>query len=188
MAAGDVLMHVGQGIGSSGHLLAGSDETSLLMRAADLTLTSEGHPRASGSLLSDKNINLNGWRVDISQSQLAAGRTTLSTGSGGVVLRQTTVDSGMRVINTAGSIDARQAQVRAGQWDVTGNNLFSQKAVWPQTGDAESRFVLHHSPDKPATVMGDDIIVRARIIDNHGRDAVMAATATLHLNTVGRIK
>ncbi|GAJ89964.1 hypothetical protein LW977_12245 [Erwinia amylovora] len=47
---------------------------------------------------------------------------------------------------------------------------------------------MHHSPDKPATVMGDDIIVRARIVDNHGRDAVMAATATLHLNTVGRIK
>ncbi|MCT2387452.1 two-partner secretion domain-containing protein [Erwinia pyrifoliae] len=178
-AAGDVLLHAGQGIHSSGHLLAGSNATSQLMRTADLTLTSEGDIRASGSLLSHKDINLNGRRVDISQSQLAASRATLSAQSGGVALRQTKVDSGMLAINTAGNVDAQQAHITAGQWDVTGNSLFSQKAVWSQTGGAESRFVLNYTLDNSdGSITARQLALRAAaVINQHGQLVALAGTA-----------
>ncbi|MCG2596946.1 MAG: hemagglutinin repeat-containing protein [Achromobacter sp.] len=41
--------------------------------------------------------------------------------------------------------------------------------------------------DNPATVMGDDVVVHARVIDNHGRDGVVAATRNLSLQARERL-
>ncbi|WP_426817036.1 hemagglutinin repeat-containing protein [Winslowiella sp. 2C04] len=139
-AAGDVQLTAAGNIQSSGHLLAGSDINSQLVRESNLMLNSQGDIRASGSLLSKKDVTLSGQRVDISQAQLAASRATVSAKQGGVALRQAKIDSGKLAINTAGDVDAQQAQVKASQWDVAGRNLFNQKAAWSQVGAGESRF------------------------------------------------
>lgn len=141
-AAGDVHLNAVRGIQSSGHLLAGSNADSTLVQDANLQLDSQGDIRASGSLLSKKNVNASGHRVDVSGAKVAAERTALTAREGGVALRQSTVDSGELVVNTAGDVDAQQAKVKAGRWEVDANSLFNQQASWSQTGDGESRFTL----------------------------------------------
>ncbi|ALX93080.1 filamentous hemagglutinin [Serratia fonticola] len=141
-AAGDVRLSAARGIQSSGHLLAGSDVNSQVVRDASLHLDSQGDIRASGSLLSKKDVSATGRRVDISGAKVAAGRATLRAQEGGVALRQSTVDSGELVVNTGGDVDAQQAQVKAGRWEVDAGNLFNQQATWSQTGSGESRFTL----------------------------------------------
>ncbi|MDT3252731.1 hemagglutinin repeat-containing protein [Serratia sp. root2] len=141
-AAGDLQVTAARGIQSSGHLLAGSDANSQIVREADLTLASQGDIRASGSLLSKKDVKLTGRQIDISQASLAAGRATLEAQGSGVAMRQAKVDGAELAISTAGDIDAQHAQVRAGRWQVDGNNLFNQQGAWSQTGDGESRFTL----------------------------------------------
>jgi len=141
-AAGDVQLNAARSIASSGHLLAGSDANSQINRDASLRLESQGDIRASGSLLSKKEIDVSGRRVDISGAHVAASRARLNAREGGAALQDSAIDSKQLVINTAADIDARQAQVKAGRWDVTANNLFNQQATWSQTGTGESRFAL----------------------------------------------
>ncbi|HBH67144.1 MAG TPA: filamentous hemagglutinin, partial [Erwinia persicina] len=139
-AAGDVALRAKRGISSSGHLLAGSDADSTLTREADLTLTSQGTLRASGSLLSKKDVKISGKRVDLSQSTLAARRASIDAGAEGVALQQARVDAGELAVSTAGDITARQAQVGAGRWDIEAASLSAQGGVWSQTAGGESRF------------------------------------------------
>ncbi|GAB2948249.1 hemagglutinin repeat-containing protein [Hafnia psychrotolerans] len=141
-AAGDVHLSAARGIESSGHLLAGSDANSQIVRDASLRLESQGDIRASGSLLSKKEVDVSGRRIDISGANVAASRAGLSAREGGVALRQSAIDSEQLAINTAGDIDARQAQVKAGRWEVDASDLFNQQAAWSQTESAESRFTL----------------------------------------------
>ncbi|WP_437615214.1 hemagglutinin repeat-containing protein [Erwinia sp. V71] len=141
-AAGDVHLNAARGIQSSGHLLAGSNAASTLVQDASLQLDSQGDIRASGSLLSQKEVNASGRRVDISGAQVATGRTALTARDGGVALRQSTVDSGELAVSTKGNVDAQQARVKAGRWTVDADNLFNQQATWSQTGDGKSRFAL----------------------------------------------
>ena len=141
-AAGDVALRAKRGISSSGHLLAGSDADSTLTREADLTLTSQGTLRASGSLLSKKDVKISGKRVDLSQSTLAARRASIDAGAEGVALQQARVDAGELAVSTAGDITARQAQVGAGRWDIEAASLSAQGGVWSQTAGGESRFAL----------------------------------------------
>ena len=146
-ATGDVHLIAADSIENTGHLLAGSDVNSTLTREANLTLSSEGTIQSSGSLLTKKNLNLSGNRVDLGQGQLAAKQTTVSAKKGGVGLKQAQVDSQKLDISTTGNIDARQAQIKAGRWDVNADNLFNQKAVWSQVDAGESRFTLQHQLD-----------------------------------------
>ncbi|ANS44140.1 hemagglutinin repeat-containing protein [Serratia inhibens] len=141
-AAGNLRLEAAHGIQSSGHLLAGSDTHSTLTREADLTLASQGDIRAGGSLLSKKDVSLTGRRVDLSGGTLAAGRATIKALGGGVALRQAKVDSAQLGVSAQGDIDAQQAQVRAGNWDVNADSLFNQGAIWSQVGAGESRFSL----------------------------------------------
>ncbi|WP_099139523.1 hemagglutinin repeat-containing protein, partial [Xenorhabdus mauleonii] len=141
-AAGDIQLTSARDIQSSGHLLAGSDINSTLTHEANLTLTSQGNIQASGSLLSKRDVNLTGQRVDISQSRLASDRAVITAQAGGVGLRQTKVDSRHFAVKTKGNIEALQAEVRAGRWNIDGNNLFNKKSVWSQVDAGESRFAL----------------------------------------------
>ena len=141
-AAGDVRLDAAHGIQSSGHLLAGSDVDSRIVRDASLRLDSQGDIRASGSLLSKKAVSASGRRVDLSGAQVAAAHASLAARQGGVALRQSTIDSGEFTVNTPGDVDARQAQIKTGRWQVDANNVFGQGAVWSQTGGGESRFSL----------------------------------------------
>jgi filamentous hemagglutinin len=141
-AAGDVHLNAARGIESSGHLLAGSDVNSQIVRDASLRLESQGDIRASGSLLSKKDVSASGRRIDLSDARVAAKQASLAAREGGVALRRSAVDSERLTINTAGDIDARQVQVKAGRWAVDANNLFNQQAAWSQTGGGESRFTL----------------------------------------------
>ncbi|BEO60055.1 hypothetical protein SMQE30_04780 [Serratia marcescens] len=141
-AAGDVHLNAARGIQSSGHLLVGSNADSTLVQDANLQLDSQGDIRASGSLLSQKDVNASGRRVDISGAQVVAGRTALTARDGGVALRQSTVDSSELAVSTKGNVDAQQARVKAAHWTVDADNLFNQQATWSQTGGGESRFTL----------------------------------------------
>ncbi|WP_431225573.1 filamentous hemagglutinin N-terminal domain-containing protein [Serratia sp. L9] len=141
-AAGNVTLSARQGIQSSGHLLAGSDANSTLIRAADLTLESQADIRASGSLLSQKKVSVTGRQVDLSQSQLAAGQAVLTAQAGNVALQQAQVDSEQFTVNSQGDLYTQQAQIRAGNWQITADSLFNQAGVWSQIGAGESRFAL----------------------------------------------
>ena len=141
-AAGDVQLKAARSIQSSGHLLAGSDASSQIVQQATLQLESQDTIRASGSLLSKKEVSARGRRVDLSGAQVAASRATLSAGAEGIAVRQTVINSDELVINTAGDIEAQQAQISAGRWQVDGRSLFGQQAGWSQTGSGESRFTL----------------------------------------------
>ncbi|WP_114194168.1 hemagglutinin repeat-containing protein [Edaphovirga cremea] len=141
-AAGNVTLRAGQGIQSSGNLLAGSDANSTLIRPADLTLESQADIRASGSLLSQKKVSVTGRQVDLSQSRLAAGQAVLTAQAGDVVLQQAQVDSEQLTINSQGHLYTQQAQIRAGNWHITADSLFNQAGVWSQVGAGESRFAL----------------------------------------------
>ncbi|TSH80146.1 hemagglutinin repeat-containing protein [Pantoea sp. paga] len=141
-AAGDVRLTAARSIQSSGHLLAGSDASSQVVQEANLQLESQDIIRASGSLLSKKEVSARGRRVDLSGAQIAASRATLTAQEGGVAVRQAVINGDELVINTAGDIEAQQAQISAGRWQVDGRSLFSQQAGWSQTGSGESRFTL----------------------------------------------
>ncbi|MGC1017830.1 hemagglutinin repeat-containing protein [Pantoea agglomerans] len=141
-AAGDVRLTAVRSIQSSGHLLAGSDASSQVVQEANLQLESQDTIRASGSLLSKKEVSARGRRVDLSGAQVAASRATLTAQEGGVAVRQAVINGDELVINTAGDIEAQQAQISAGRWQVDGRSLFSQQAGWSQTGSGESRFIL----------------------------------------------
>ncbi|WP_277950546.1 hemagglutinin repeat-containing protein [Pantoea agglomerans] len=141
-AAGDVRLTAARSIQSSGHLLAGSDASSQVVQEANLQLESQDTICASGSLLSKKEVSARGRRVDLSGAQVAASRATLTAQEGGVAVRQAVINGTELVINTAGDIEAQQAQISAGRWQVDGRSLFSQQAGWSQTGSGESRFTL----------------------------------------------
>ncbi|WP_288477251.1 hemagglutinin repeat-containing protein [uncultured Pantoea sp.] len=141
-AAGDVQLKAARSIQSSGHLLAGSDASSQIVQEASLQLESQDTIRASGSLLSKKEVSARGRRVDLSGAQVAASRASLIAQEEGVAVRQSVINSDELTINTAGDIDAQQAQISAGRWQIDGRSLFSQQAGWSQTGSGESRFTL----------------------------------------------
>ncbi|QAB31354.1 hemagglutinin repeat-containing protein [Pantoea ananatis] len=146
-AAGDVQLTAAGGIENSGHLLAGSDVNSMLNREADLSLSSQETVRSTGSLLSKKNVTLSGKRVDLSEGQLAAKQATVTAQKEGVGLNKTRVDSQNLHISSTGDVDARQAEIKAGNWDVNSDNLFNQQAVWSQTGTGDNRFTLQNQLD-----------------------------------------
>jgi len=141
-AAGDVKLTAARSIQSSGYLLAGSDASSQVVQEANLQLESQDTLRASGSLLSKKEVSARGRRVDLSGAQVAASRATLTAQEGGVAVRQAVINGDELVINTTGDIEAQQAQISAGSWQIDGRSLFSQQAGWSQTGSGESRFTL----------------------------------------------
>ncbi|MDC9589540.1 hemagglutinin repeat-containing protein [Xenorhabdus sp. XENO-10] len=141
-AVGDIRLTSARGIQSRGYLLAGSDINSTLKHKANLTLNSQENTQANGHLLSLGNIKVTGQRVDISQSQLAASSAEIAAQAGGVALQQAKIDSQQLTVKTPGDIDAQQARVAVGRWEIDANNLFNQKAVWSQTGVGESRFAL----------------------------------------------
>ncbi|KDA94142.1 hemagglutinin repeat-containing protein, partial [Pantoea agglomerans] len=141
-AAGDVRLTAARSIQSSGHLLAGSDASSQVVQEANLQLESQDTIRASGSLLSKKEVSARGRRVDLSGAQIAASRATLTAQEGGVAVRQAVINGTELVINTTGDIEAQQAQISTGRWQIDGRSLFSQQAGWSQTGSGESRFTL----------------------------------------------
>ncbi|MGC0977821.1 filamentous hemagglutinin N-terminal domain-containing protein [Pantoea agglomerans] len=132
-AAGDVRLTAVRSIQSSGHLLAGSDASSQVVQEANLQLESQDTIRASGSLLSKKEVSARGRRVDLSGAQIAASCATLTAQEGGVAVRQAVINGDELVINTAGDIEAQQAQISAGRWQIDGRSLFSQQAGWSQT-------------------------------------------------------
>ncbi|BEM33293.1 hemagglutinin-like protein [Serratia marcescens] len=178
-AAGNVHLNAARGIQSSGHLLAGSNADSTLVHDANLQLDSQGEIRASGSLLSKKNVNATGRRVDISGAQVGAGRTALTAREGGVVLRQSNVDSGELAVSTKGNVDAQQARVKAGRWTVDADNLSNQQATWSQTGDGESRFTLAGALDNSdGTIETQRLLLSAgRLVNQRGRLVALGETA-----------
>ncbi|CAI1016402.1 hemagglutinin repeat-containing protein [Serratia liquefaciens] len=185
-AAGNVHLHAARGIQSSGHLLAGSDANSQIVRDASLQLDSQGDIRASGSLLSKKNVNASGHRVDVSGAKVAAGRTALTAREGGVALRQSTVDSGELVVNTVGDVDAQQAKVKAGLWTVDANSLFNQQASWSQTGDGESRFTLSGELDNSdGTIETQRLLFSAGQLTNQRGRLVALGGAAQHWQVGG---
>ncbi|WP_413739800.1 hemagglutinin repeat-containing protein [Sodalis sp. RH14] len=187
-ATGDVRLDAARGIQGSGHMLAGSNENSALIRGADLTLHSQDDIRVSGSLLSQKDVNITGRRIDIGQGRLAAERAVFVAQAGGVVLQQATVDSGQLTINTTGNIDAQKAQVRAGHWDINADSLFSPGGVWSQVGPGGSRLILIGSLDNT----DGDIDARQLTLDvasvnnRHGRLAALDEIAQ-HWRVRGRL-
>ncbi|OTA16719.1 hemagglutinin-related protein [Xenorhabdus beddingii] len=178
-AAGDVRLTSAQGIQSSGHLLAGSDIHSTLKHQANLTLNSQGNLRASGSLRSLGDITLTGHRVDISQSQLAASRAEIAAQTGGVALQQAKIDSQQLAVKTPGNVDAQQAQVRAGRWEIHAASLFSQKAVWSQEDAGESRFALTGALDNTeGRIEAPRLSLKAGSLNNQqGRLVALGGTA-----------
>ncbi|KEY57332.1 hemagglutinin repeat-containing protein [Serratia sp. DD3] len=146
-AAGNVTLQAAQAIQSSGHLLAGSDANSTLIRPADLTLESQSDIRASGSLMSQKKVSVTGRNVDISQSRVAAEQAVLTAFAGDVALQQAQVDSQQFTVNSQSNVYSQQAQIRAGSWQITADNLFNQAGIWSQVGAGESRFALRGALD-----------------------------------------
>jgi len=166
-AAGDVRLTAARSIQSSGHLLAGSDASSQVVQEANLQLESQDTIRASGSLLSKKEVSARGRRVDLSGAQVAASRATLTAQEGGVAVRQAVINGTELVINTAGDIEAQQAQISAGRWQVDGRSLFSQQAGWSQTGSGESRFTLSGGLDNSdGAIESRQLSFRAAALNN----------------------
>ncbi|TEW81144.1 filamentous hemagglutinin N-terminal domain-containing protein [Serratia marcescens] len=178
-AAGDVHLNAERGIQTSGHLLAGSNADSTLVQDANLQLDSQGDIRASGSLLSQKEVNASGRRVDISGAQVGAGRTALTAREGGVALRQSTVDSGELAVSTKGNVDAQQAKVKAGRWTVDADNLFNQQATWSQTDDGESRVTLAGKLDNSdGTIEAQNLRLSAgQLVNQRGRLVALGGAA-----------
>ncbi|CAI0711178.1 hemagglutinin repeat-containing protein [Serratia marcescens] len=178
-AAGDVHLNAARGIQSSGHLLAGSNADSTLVQDANLQLDSQGDIRASGSLLSQKEVNASGRRVDISGAQVATGRTALTARDGGVALSQSTVDSGELAVSTKGNVDVQQAKVKAGRWTVDAENLFNQQATWSQTGDGESRVTLAGSLDNSdGAIEAQNLRLSAsQLVNQRGRLVALGSAA-----------
>ncbi len=180
-AAGDVRLDAAHGIQSSGHLLAGSDVDSRIVRDASLRLDSQGDIRASGSLLSKRAVSASGRRVDLSGAQVAAAHASLAARQGGVALRQSTVDSGEFTVNTPGDVDARQAQFKTGRWQVDANNVFGQGAVWSQTGGGESRFSLGGElNNSDGTIESRQLDLKAAALTNQRGRLVALGDAAQH--------
>ncbi|WHU84196.1 hemagglutinin repeat-containing protein [Pantoea agglomerans pv. betae] len=178
-AAGDVRLTAARSIQSSGHLLAGSDASSQVVQEANLQLESQDTIRASGSLLSKKEVSARGRLVDLSGAQVAASRATLTAQEGGVAVRQAVINGTELVINTAGDIEAQQAQISAGRWQVDGRSLFSQQAGWSQTGSGESRFTLSGGLDNSdGAIESRQLSFRAASLNNQrGRMVALDNTA-----------
>ncbi|MGC0944981.1 hemagglutinin repeat-containing protein [Pantoea agglomerans] len=178
-AAGDVRLTAARSIQSSGHLLAGSDASSQVVQEANLQLESQDTIRASGSLLSKKEVSARGRRVDLSGAQVAASRATLTAQDEGVAVRQAVINGYELVINTAGDIEAQQAQISAGRWQVDGRSLFSQQAGWSQTGSGESRFTLSGGLDNSdGAIESRQLSFRAASLNNQrGRMVALDSAA-----------
>ncbi|POW58502.1 filamentous hemagglutinin [Candidatus Pantoea alvi] len=178
-AAGNMQLNVARGIQSSGHLLAGSNADSALVHNASLQLDSQGDIRASGSLLAKKNLSATGRQVDISGAQVAAEQTALKAREGGVSLRRSSVDSGELVVSAAGDVDAQQAKIKAGRWQVDASTLLNQQAVWSQTEASESRFTLtHHLDNSAGTIEAHSLALMAgQLTNQRGRLVALDSTA-----------
>ncbi len=178
-AAGSIKLSAAGDIRNTGNLLAGSDANGTLTQEADLTLTSGGDVHSSGRLLTKKTASVSGKRIDLSQAQLAANQATLSAAEGGVALQNTKVDSRHLIVNTSGDVDARQAQIKAGDWDLTARNLFNQQAVWSQTEAAESRFMLSGLLDNTAGAIEADSLklYSGSLINQNGRLVALSHNA-----------
>ncbi|MGJ0482493.1 hemagglutinin repeat-containing protein [Pantoea agglomerans] len=180
-AAGDVKLTAARSIQSSGHLLAGSDASSQIVQEASLHLESQDAIRASGSLLSKKEVSVRGRRVDLSGAQVAASRATLTAQDEGVAVRQSVINGTELVINTSGDIDAQQAQISAGRWQIDGRSLFSQQAGWSQTGSGESRFTLSGELDNSdGSIESQQLSLRAASLNNQRGRMVALDNAAQH--------
>ncbi|KAF6660788.1 filamentous hemagglutinin N-terminal domain-containing protein, partial [Pantoea sp. EKM101V] len=180
-AAGDVRLTAARSIQSSGHLLAGSDASSQIVQEASLQLESQDTIRASGSLLSKKEVSARGRRVDLSGAQVAASRATLTAQEAGVAVRQAVINGTQLVINTSGDIEAQQAQISAGRWQVDGRSLFSQQAGWSQTGSGESRFTLSGGLDNSeGSIESQQLSFQAASLNNQRGRMVALDNAAQH--------
>ncbi|WP_262390879.1 hemagglutinin repeat-containing protein [Pantoea alfalfae] len=180
-AAGAVRLTAARSIQSSGHLLAGSDASSQIVQEASLQLESQETIRASGSLLSKKEISAHGRRVDLSGAQVAASRATLTAQEAGVAVRQAVINGAELVINTSGDIEAQQAQISAGRWQIDGRSLFSQQAGWSQTGSGESRFTLSGGLDNSeGSIESQQLSFQAASLNNQRGRMVALDNAAQH--------
>ncbi|WP_313536778.1 hemagglutinin repeat-containing protein [Pantoea sp.] len=180
-AAGDVKLTAAGSIQSSGLLLAGSDASNQIVQEANLQLESQDAIRASGSLLSKKEVSARGRRVDLSGAQVAASRATLTAQEGGVAVRQSVINGMELMINTAGDIEAQQAQISAGRWQIDGRSLFSQQAGWSQTGSGESRFTLTGLLDNSdGTIETQQLSFQAASLNNQRGRMVALDNAAQH--------
>ena len=180
-AAGDVRLTAARSIQSIGHLLAGSDASSQIVQEASLQLESQDTIRASGSLLSKKEVSARGRRVDLSGAQVAASRATLTAQEAGVAVRQAVINGTQLVINTSGDIEAQQAQISAGRWQVDGRSLFSQQAGWSQTGSGESRFTLSGGLDNSeGSIESQQLSFQAASLNNQRGRMVALDNAAQH--------
>ncbi|MBD2812121.1 filamentous hemagglutinin N-terminal domain-containing protein, partial [Xenorhabdus sp. Vera] len=185
-AVGDIRLTSARGIQSRGYLLAGSDINSTLKHKANLTLSSQGNTQASGRLLSLGDITVSGQRVDISQSQLAASRAEIAAQAGGVALQQAKIDSQQLTVKTPGDIDAQQARVGVGRWEIDANNLFNQKAVWSQTGAGESRFALAGALDNTSgRIEAPQLSLNASSLNNQQGHLVALDKTVQHWRVTG---
>jgi filamentous hemagglutinin len=178
-AAGNVTLQAAQAIQSSGHLLAGSDANSTLIRPADLTLESQADVRASGSLMSQKKVSVTGRKVDISQSRVAAEQAVLTAFAGDVALQQAQVDSQQFTVNSQSNVYSQQAQIRAGSWQITANSLFNQAGIWSQVGAGESRFALNGALDNTdGSIEAQQLSLNSATLNNlRGRLVALDGTA-----------
>ncbi|MDT0177400.1 filamentous hemagglutinin N-terminal domain-containing protein [Enterobacter sp. BRE11] len=185
-AAGDVRLTSARSIQSRGHLLAGCDASSQIVQEASLQLESQDAIRASGSLLSKKEVSVRGRRVDLSGAQVAASRATLTAQEGGVAVRQAMINGTELVINTSGDIDAQQAQISVGRWQIDGRSLFSQQAGWSQTGSGESRFTLSGGLDNSdGTIESQQLSLQAVSLNNQRGRMVALDNAAQHWRVDG---
>ncbi|WP_313656143.1 hemagglutinin repeat-containing protein, partial [Pantoea sp.] len=180
-AAGEVRLTAAHSIQSSGHLLAGSDVSSQIVQEASLQLESQDAIRASGSLLSKKEVSARGRRVDLSGAQVAASRARLTAQKDGVAVRQAVINSDELVINTSGDIEAQHAQISAGRWQIDGHSLFSQQAGWSQTGRGESHFTLSGGLDNSdGSIESQQLSFRAASLNNQRGRLVALDNAAQH--------
>jgi len=187
-AAGNVQLSAAGGIESSGHLLAGSDTDSKLIRSADLTLKTQGDIRASGSLLSKKEVSLTARQIDISHSQLAAGRASLNAKEGGVALRDTRIDSDRLVVRAAQKVDADRSQVKTGQWEVSAVSLSNQQGAWSQTQNALSTFTLSGELDnRGGTVEAQQLALSAGSVLNRQGHLLSLGSAAQRWQIAGEL-
>ncbi|MFC0228675.1 two-partner secretion domain-containing protein, partial [Serratia aquatilis] len=178
-AGGNVTLQAAQAIDSRGHLLAGSDANSTLVRPADLTLESQSDIHAGGSLMSQNKVSVTGRRVDISQSRLAAKQAVLTSFAGDVALQQAQVDSQQLTVNSQGNLYSQQAQIRAGNWQITANSLFNQAGIWSQVGTGESRFALTSALDNTdGSIETQQLSLNTSVLNNlRGRLVALDGTA-----------
>ncbi|MEQ5126057.1 hemagglutinin repeat-containing protein [Providencia alcalifaciens] len=137
----DVNISAKDDIQSRGNILAGSDNKSNIVNNANITLTG-GNIESHGNVLSKQTVTITGQSLDLSQSQIAASTLALTSKQGDIALSQSKVDANDITLSSQKNIHAEQAQVKAKQWDVSGNSLFSQKGAWVQTGKNDSHFAL----------------------------------------------